>query len=240
MFSQWLSGRGGKREALAGPEQGADRVPKTETDLADLDDETLASRLAEGDHEALTILFARHSGLVYRIARKMLRNDGEAEETVQQIFLDAYRAISQFDRQKASFKTWLMQYAYHRTMNRRQHLQSRGFYTWKEIDNELPLMEKYDFQLQMSRIEIAHLVSEALTKIKPQQRRVIELTFYEGLTAEEISQRIGETASSVRHNLYRGMARLRAVLEQRYEAKAAGESNEARGIFFGYEGSREF
>jgi DNA-directed RNA polymerase specialized sigma subunit len=71
--------------------------------LRALDDEELANKLANGCHDALTVLFERHSGLVFRIARRILRNDGEAEETVQQVFLNVYRSIDQFDCQKGSF-----------------------------------------------------------------------------------------------------------------------------------------
>jgi DNA-directed RNA polymerase specialized sigma24 family protein len=58
------------------------------------------------------------------------------------------------------------------------------------------------------------LVEQALEMIQPRQRRTIELIYYEGLTAEEVAERTGESAPSVRHNLYRGLAKLRAVMQE--------------------------
>src|SRR6266446_6410403 len=74
------------------------------TTLRILEDDDLVAELASGHHDALTVLFDRHSALVFRIARRILRDDGEAEETVQQVFLDVYRSIAQFDPRRGSFK----------------------------------------------------------------------------------------------------------------------------------------
>src|ERR1700733_16262609 len=96
--------------------------------LRTLTDEDLMGALRMGCDDALAVLFERHSPLVFRIARAILRDDGEAEETVQRVFLDVFRAVNQFNPARGSFKTWLLQYAYHRTINRREHLQANHFY----------------------------------------------------------------------------------------------------------------
>jgi RNA polymerase sigma-70 factor (ECF subfamily) len=168
----------------------------------------------------------------------MLRNDGEAEETVQQVFLDVYRAISQFDSGKGTFKTWLLQFAYHRAINRREHLIAQQFYGWQDLDDILPeLHEGTRGPLHQPSQELGYLIEQLLSTIKPRQRKVIELTFFYGLTAEEIANVTGETPSVVRHNLYRGMSKLRSALLERgqvckesKDASKAGEEN----IFFAY------
>src|SRR5579864_6460335 len=76
------------------------------------EDIELVNQLRKGNHDALTVLFEKYSGMVFGIARRMLRDDGEAEEVVQRVFLDTYRAIHQFDSAKACYKTWLFQFAY--------------------------------------------------------------------------------------------------------------------------------
>jgi RNA polymerase sigma-70 factor, ECF subfamily len=206
--------------------------------LRKMEDEQLAAELSAGIHDALTVLFERHSGQVFRIARRMLRDDGEAEETVQQVFLDVYRAISQFDRGKGSFKTWLLQFAYHRAINRRQHLIAQQFYGWQDLDEFLPeLQERTGTCLQQSPQELGYLLRQLLSTIKPLQRKVIVLTFFHGLTAEEIASATGETPSVVRHSLYRGLSKLRSALLERSqvckEAKDAGKA-EQESIFFAY------
>ena len=206
------------------------------THLEALTDEALAAELLAGNHDALTILFERHGGQVFGIAKRILRDAGEAEETLQQVFLDMYRALAQFDPQKAPFKTWLLQFAYHRTINRKHHLEAKGFYSAQEFEEDLVNQQLGAGcgakLLQLSSPEIAHLVAQLLKTVQPRQRRTIELTFFEGMTAEEIAKETGETAIVVRHNLYRGLDKLREALLQCREA--GQEVKETEGIFFAY------
>lgn len=97
------------------------------TRLRSLADDDLMQALRIGCNDALAVLFERHSTLVFRIARSILRDDGEAEETVQRVFLDVYKAANQFNSDRGTFKTWLLQYVYYRTINSR-HLESNHFY----------------------------------------------------------------------------------------------------------------
>ncbi len=85
--------------------------------------------------------------------------------------------------------------------------------------------------------EVVCLVEEALATLESRQRRVIELTYFEGLTAEEIATKTGDSASSVRHNLYRGLAKLRNVLEETSGAKektATKRKVKAKGLLVEY------
>jgi RNA polymerase sigma-70 factor (ECF subfamily) len=175
--------------------------------------------LRAGEADCLTVLFERHGPLVFRIARRILRNDGEAEDTAQQVFLDVFRAARQFDPEKGSFKSWLLMFVYHRTFNARRRLRTTKFYDSEPIEELL----RYDAgRLQYpAPAEISILVEEALGLIQPRQRRAIELTYYEGLTANQISEVTGESIRVVRHNLYRGLARLRLLLCKQGAAQPA-------------------
>ncbi len=184
--------------------------------LQTFSDTDLMDALRRGCNDALAVLFERHSALVFRIARGILRDDGEAEETVQRVFLDVFRAVNQFNPARGSFKTWLLQYAYHRTINRREHLQANHFYNREELDELAPAELFYGagHLVCLPPQEVACLVEQVLALLEPRQREVIELTYFEGLTAEEVAKATGNNASSVRNNLYRGLSKLRnAVLE---------------------------
>src|ERR1700760_2624493 len=85
-----------------------------------LSDESLAAHLQNGNSDALTLLFERHSPLVFGIARRILRNDAEAEDAVQQIFLDVFRSIHQFNSEKGKFRTWFLMFGYQRILNSRR------------------------------------------------------------------------------------------------------------------------
>jgi RNA polymerase sigma-70 factor (ECF subfamily) len=176
-------------------------------------DEDLVSDLLANESDALTVLFQRHSALVFRIARRILRNDAEAEDAVQQVFLDMFRAAEQFEPEKGSFKSWLLMFAYHRTFNSRRQLRTHGFYNSDSVE-ELPqeLIQGASRPLSFASTEAVILVEQVLKLIQPRQRRAIELTYYEGLTAEQASEVTGESVRVVRHNLYRGLEKLRTVL----------------------------
>jgi RNA polymerase sigma-70 factor (ECF subfamily) len=167
-------------------------------------DETLAAQLQSGNADALTVLFKRHSSLLFAIARRILRNDAEAEDAVQQIFLDVYRSIQQFDAEKGTFKTWLLMFTYQRTFNSHRTQHANRFYDTYPLDSI--------HEPRIARDSVAEnriLVEQVLRALQPRQRRTIELIYYEGLTAEEIAQRTGESVRVVRHNLYRGLDKLR-------------------------------
>jgi RNA polymerase sigma-70 factor (ECF subfamily) len=207
--------------------------------LRTLTDEDLMAALRIGCNDALAVLFERHSALVFRIARAILRDDGEAEETVQRVFLDVFKAVNQFNPDRGTFKTWLLQYAYHRSINRRQHLESNRFYSRDEFDELAPAEFSCGggYLLCLPPQEVLYLVEQVLATLESRQRRVIELTYFEGLTAEEIAKKTGATASSVRHNLYRGLAKLRNVLVETSKAKektAAERKVDAKGILVEY------
>jgi RNA polymerase sigma-70 factor (ECF subfamily) len=200
--------------------------------LRTLTDEDLMAALRMGCNDALAVLFERHSPLVFRIARAILHDDGEAEETVQKVFLDIFRAVNQFNPDRGSFKTWLLQYAYHRSIDRRQHLQSNRFYSRDELDELMPaeLFNGPGHLLCLPPQEVVCLVEQVLATLEPRQRRVIELTYFEGLTAEEIAKKTGDSASSVRHNLYRGLAKLRDVLQETSKARSTEKSASERKV----------
>jgi RNA polymerase sigma-70 factor (ECF subfamily) len=207
--------------------------------LRTLADEDLMQALRMGCNDALAVLFERHSALVFRIARAILHDDGEAEETVQKVFLDIFRAVNQFNSDRGTFKTWLLQYAYHRSIDRRQHLQSNRFYSRDELDDLMPaeLFNGPGHLLCLPPQEVVCLVEQVLATLETGQRRVIELTYFVGLTAEEIAKKTGDSASSVRHNLYRGLAKLRTVLLETHKTakKASSEGKvKVKGILVEY------
>jgi RNA polymerase sigma-70 factor (ECF subfamily) len=203
----------------------------------DISDEDLAAQLANGQHDALTELFERYSRLVFGIARRILKDDGEAEEALQQVFLDIFRSIDKFDPHTAAFKVWLLQFAYHRTINRKDHLEAKRFYAVEELREELLPAEIYNGPgrtLQLSVPEIVHLIEQMLGTIKPRQRRTIELTYFEGFTAEEIAAQTGETVDVVRHNLYRGLKKLKSALTEAAPSERKEKTGKVEGILFAH------
>lgn len=196
--------------------------------LTDLDDERLATVLHEGQHDALTVLFNRHSKSVFRVCRRLLGDDGEAEEAVQEVFMDVYRRISQFDPEKSSFKTWLMGIARFRAIDRKRHLQSSGVYRWVDMpDDSASPNYSNDHRGRLSPSEMTYFVDQLLAVLSSKERQVIHLHLFRDLTLEETREQLRSPLSTVRHLYYRAMEKLRAALGTE-SPRLPGESSESR------------
>ena len=187
-------------------------MPFSWAQLQRLSDEALMACLQEKQGDALAVLFDRYERLVLSIARKIVRDPGEAEDVTQTVFLNVYRAAAQFDPSKGSTKVWLIQCAYHGAFNRRQHLQRREFYKNTELEEleTRPVEPRATFGL--SSAETKRLVRQSLNALSDKQKSVIEMVCYEGLTMREIAERTGDSLVSVRHHYYRGLQKLRSLI----------------------------
>ena len=182
-------------------------------ELQSLGDEDVMLALKAGADDALAVLFARYHRLVFSIALRIVRDEGEAEDVTQTVFFDVFRAAAQFDPSKGTTKMWLLQYAYHRAMSRKRHLNVRRFY---DRDSEAPSPELPEHRPGFSpgSIELGDLVRKGLASLGEAQRSVIESASFDGLTMKEIAQKTGESLVNVRHHYYRGLRKLRVFVEQ--------------------------
>jgi len=193
-----LAPEGGARETSAPLRRLAQ--PPSFAQLKDLNDDQLMAQLQGGHGDALAVLFDRYQRLVLSIALRIVREPGEAEDVMQNVFLEVFRSAAQFDPAKGTTKTWLLQYAYHRSVNRRQQLNVRHFYQQETIEGVETLMPQSSSLLgRFSEPELKHLLRQGLAKLSGQQRQVLELAGYDGLSMSEIAHKTGESLSNVRH-----------------------------------------
>jgi RNA polymerase sigma-70 factor (ECF subfamily) len=184
----------------------------SEDELKRLTDECLMTHLQAGHADVLAVIFDRYYRLVLSVAMKILRDLGEAEDLMQTVFLEIFRSAAQFDPARGTLKVWILQYAYHRGMSRRQHLNIRNFYKSAditELNEELVPTEVTHFNDQ----EIRHLVTQALGNLHETQSKVLKLAYFEGLSLKEIAERTNESLGNVRHHYYRGLSKLREVIK---------------------------
>jgi RNA polymerase sigma-70 factor (ECF subfamily) len=99
---------------------------------SNMTDEDVMEQLRNGNPDALPILFDRYHRLVLNMALRILRDKAEAEDVMQDIFLEIFNRADRFDPSRGSTKTWILQYAYHRSLSRRQYLSLRNFYNRHE------------------------------------------------------------------------------------------------------------
>jgi RNA polymerase sigma-70 factor (ECF subfamily) len=149
---------------------------------------------------------------VFSIAAKILRDQGEAEDVTQVVFLDIFRAAAQFDPARGTTKGWLLQYAYHRAISRKRYLNVRNFYAQEpaEAPAEMPA-DKSAFS--EGSHELRDLLHKGIAGLSDSQRRVIERVTFEGLSMREIADKTGESLVNVRHHYYRGLRKLRTFVE---------------------------
>jgi RNA polymerase sigma-70 factor (ECF subfamily) len=172
--------------------------------------------LKRGHHDALALLFDRYYRLVLRVAFEILHDRGEAEDLMQDVFFEVYRVIENFDPAKGSAKTWILQYAYHRSLNRRHYLNLRHFYDRQQI-SELEVLEpcSSDTWNGLTFKEWEGVIRQGLATLNEKQRTTLELACFHGLLLSEIADRMNESQPNVRHYYYRGLKRLRDSLRER-------------------------
>jgi len=181
-------------------------------ELKALSDESLMVHLQAGHADVLAIIFDRYYRLILSVAMKILRDVGEAEDLMQTVFLEIFKSAAQFDPSRGTLKVWILQYAYHRGMSRRQHLSIRNFYKNSdiaELHGELLPAEVTCF----NDPEIRQLVTEALGSLTETQCKVLKLAYFEGLSLKEIAEHTDDSLGNVRHHYYRGLSRLRKLVK---------------------------
>jgi RNA polymerase sigma-70 factor (ECF subfamily) len=171
-------------------------------------DEDLLVQVGNGNKDALSVLFQRHARAVYNVARRILRDDSEAEDLVQELFLFLFQKAATFDAAKSSAVSWIIQMAYHRAIDRRRYLGFRQHYNGQEVEEDRLIGNR-------GQISIDELAGRALfvklrTELSAEQLQTLELHFFEGYSFQEIAQKTGQTFGNVRNHYYRGLERLRA------------------------------
>lgn len=97
-------------------------------------DELLLTQIAAGDQDAVGVLFKRYAQLTRSVAVRILRDTAEAEDLVQDLFIFIQRRCSIFDSSKSSARSWIIQMAYHRAIERRRYLTTRHFYSQGDVE----------------------------------------------------------------------------------------------------------
>jgi|SRR5579862_6939592 len=187
------------------------RAPEPEAQVQPSDEE-LMCQVQQGDGDAFAALFDRHHRLVLTIALRILHDAGEAQEVTQNIFFEVYRSAGRFDVRRGTLKVWLLQFAYHRSISRRNYLVLRQFYNRPDLEEVVEWEANSHRVPRMPVPELKQLVEELLGTLNECQRRTIQKVIFEGLTLREVAEQNGESYSSVRNHYYRGLHHLRVCL----------------------------
>ncbi len=198
--------------AIANKGTQAVTAPVVSPPADEVSDECLMVRVSEGNREALAILFRRYSRLVRGVALRILRDDSEADDLLQELFLFVHRKASIFDPQKSSLRSWIVQMTYQRAIDRRRYLQSRHFYSHLDLDGAADLIgygERREEGRLLNRLVGNTTIQGLLDTLTEDQRNTLSLHFFEGYTFSEIAVKLDQSLGNIRNHYYRGLEQLR-------------------------------
>src|SRR5580704_6927329 len=147
-----------------------------------LSDEQLIIAVQQGDGNAFTVLFDRYNRLVLTIALRIVHDAAEAQEVTQDIFFEFYRSARRFDPARGTLKVWLLQFAYHRSINRRKYLLLRQFYNRPDLDDAMAWETSEKTTPRIPAQELKQIVEQALATVAETKKSVIQKVVFEGFT----------------------------------------------------------
>jgi RNA polymerase sigma-70 factor, ECF subfamily len=191
-----------------------------------LKDEDIVTRVLAGETGMFEIIMRRHNQLLYRVARAILRNDGEAEDVMQDAYVRAYEHLGQFAG-RAKFATWLTRIAVHEALAR----QHRGI-RYQELEpmseQEGDPMDRFaslapNPEQQASNSEVRRLLEEAVEKLPDAYRTIFILRDVEDMSTTDTADVLEITEDNVKVRLHRA----RALLRKNLYARAGMEGKDA-------------
>jgi RNA polymerase sigma-70 factor (ECF subfamily) len=188
--------------------------------LADQPDNTLVRCVCNGDVRAFEALYDRYCRLVYSIALRALNDPTTAEDVVQEAFFRLWERAAQFDGSRGPFVAWLIGVARNRAIDERRRHSRR-------LRLEAPGMVEQDLLADNESTDpcLAGVISEqraavrdALGALPVEQRFVLELAYFQGLTQQEIANALGHPLGTVKTRIRLGMRKVRSALEAEHES----------------------
>lgn len=188
--------------------------PSSHDECAALSDQELLELLVDKQRVALEVLYQRYSGAIYSLAMHMLRDRGAAEEVVQDAFLNVWRRASSYRSDRGKVAAWLFSVGHHRIIDELRKRKRRDQTTLvpdieavHQTEDEAADPSKYtDQQMQRSRIK------DALQLLRPEQRNVVVLAYYGGLTHTEIAEKLNQPLGTVKTRMRLALKKLRETM----------------------------
>ncbi len=178
---------------------------------ADPTDGDLLARLNAQDVEALETLYDRYSGYVLALSWRVLRERQEAEEVVQDVFWQLWKGHIRYEPARGRFATWLYTIARNRSIDR---VRRRGVAGRATRTGDLPEPRSdSDPETETDRAERRSAVRQALRQLPDDQRRALELCFYDGLSHREASERLQSPLGTVKSRIRAALISLKGSLE---------------------------
>lgn len=171
--------------------------------------QAILQRVASGDRTAVEECLKKYGGLVWSIARKMLRNSDDAEDAVQEIFVDIWKNAGRFDETKSSETTFIAMIARRRLIDKIR-FSTRRISADSLDDVLLEPFTRADKDMQIS-LE-AQQAAEAMRNLRPEQQQVLRLSIIQGMSHQEIADATGMPLGTVKTHARRGLLQVRELM----------------------------
>lgn len=178
------------------------------------EDSDLLLRIAEQDEQAIESLYDRYSKLLYSIIMAILKNQEEAQDLLQEVFVQIWQKAPSFDVNRGNVYSWIVSMTRNRAIDR---LRSKGFRERKQeyYDYDIDLIEANCFPTPLDAVLITEreaLVRDAFEKISPDQQKVIHLAYFEGNSQSEIAELLQIPLGTVKTRTRQAMITLHQLL----------------------------
>ena len=179
-------------------------------------DREVLAKVARGDQDALGLLYDRLSGPLYSLAVRMLGDRSEAQDAVQEVFLQIWRRASAYKAEQSTVFSWAVLMARSRVIDRLRARGRRARLIVASTDEpgqaeSLPpaASDTESAAESLGRIEEAMRLRSRLNQLPPEQREAIELAFFNDLTHPEIAEQLGQPLGTIKARIRRGLLKLR-------------------------------
>ncbi len=180
----------------------------------------LLERTGRGDRASFRALYERYSGVLFSTAYQVLNDQAEAEDVLQDVFVQIWDKAALYDRNRGKPLTWALTLTRNKAIDRLRSAQRRHRLK-DEVERESSLFEHRGTSPGRDSVEKVYvseqgtLVRDAVMQLSKEQRQAIEMAFFGGLTQNEIASRLHEPLGTVKARIRRGMIRLKGIITPR-------------------------
>ena len=178
--------------------------------IGEVSDAQLVTSIARYSEIALAEVYRRHGGAVYGLARRVLNNASEAEDVTQEVFLRLWNQPDRFDPGRGTLRSFLLTQSHGRAVDAVRSLNARRLRESGEARRTATA--EYDMQHEVWDLAVADQVARALGDLPDDERRAIELAYFDGHTYVEVADLLGQPEGTVKSRIRNGMRRMRALL----------------------------
>lgn len=183
-----------------------------------IDDLEVIAAIAQGDSQALELLYDRYATVVYRMALRILKNAEMAEDLVQEVFWRVWRRSGSFERERGRVAQWLFGIAHNLCIDELRRLRSRPTPVYEDVEHPIIqqlIDERMDVPAAALAAEQRRVIAEALRKLPEAQRQAIELAYFGGMSHQEIATKLNRPLGTIKTRVRLGLQKLGGLLEAR-------------------------